>query len=167
MDFGTTIVGVIVLLICIIPFVVLNKNNRNRKKLVADRLSQLAERSNCSISQYDIWNNSAVGIDDTTHQAFFTRKINDSETAHQINLLEVQKCRVMNTGKAVNRAEGNQKVIEKLELVLTYRDKDKRETVLEFYNRDFDSLTLTGELQLTEKWGKIFNDTVLAFSMQK
>lgn len=167
MDFGSTIVGVIVLLICIIPFVVLSRNNRKRKQIVVDRLNQLAERSNCSISRFDIWNNSAVGIDDTAHQAFFTRKINDTETALQINLLDVQKCRLMNTGRTVNPAEGNQKVIEKLELVFTYRNKDKRETSLEFYNRDFDSLTLSGELQLIEKWGKIFNDTISVFSAQK
>lgn len=167
MDSGATIVGVIVLLICVIPFVLLSRNNRKRKQKVLDRLVRLADQKNCKISRYDIWNNSAVGIDDTARWAFFTRKVNEVSIEYRVNLGEVQKCRVINSGRTVSRTDGNHRVIEKLELAFTYRDKNKGETALEFYNRDFDSPTLSGELQLTEKWGTVFSDTLSAFSGQK
>lgn len=165
MDSGATIVGIIVLLICVTPFVLLSRNSRKRKQEVLDRLVRLADQKNCKISRYDIWNNSAVGIDDTARWVFFTRKVNGAQTEYRINLAEVQKCRMLNSHRTVSRADGNQKMIDRLELAFTYRDKNKGETVLEFYNRDFDSPTLSGELQLTEKWGKIFSDTLSAISM--
>lgn len=84
-----------------------------------------------------------------------------------ITLSEVQKCRVINSESTVNHTGGTHKVIEKLELTFTYRDKGKPEAVLEFYNTDSDSLTLTGELQLAEKWNKIANDCLSAIPLQK
>lgn len=167
MDLGTTIVGIVIILICIIPFALMSINNKKKEKKLLQGLSALAERNSCKISRYELWNNSTIGIDDTSVTIFYTRKSKDNETSQQINLAEIQKCRVINSNRTVSNKEGNFKVVEKLELAFSFQDKTISEVVLEFYNADHDSLTLMGELQLVEKWCKIFNDKISEMTKQK
>jgi hypothetical protein len=46
-------------------------------------------------------------------------------------------------------------------------DKNKPDTKVEFYNADYDRLTLTGEVQLSEKWCKILNDKIAELAKVK
>lgn len=167
MDLGTSIVGVIIILICIIPFALMSINRRKKERKLLQGLTEIAQRNNCKISRYELWNNSTIGIDDTTLMIFYTRKSKDIETSQQINLAEIQKCRIVNLSRTVSNKDGNFKVTEKLELAFSFQDKNRGEVVLEFYNTDYDSSTLTGELQLVEKWCKLFNDKISETSKQK
>ncbi len=167
MNLGATIVGIVIVGLCIIPFILISANSRKKKERLLQGLFGLAQKNKGEISRYDLWNNSTIGIDDTAHTIFFTRKVKETETLQMIHLAEVQKCRVINSGRAVRQTVGNHQVIEKLELEFAYWDKVKTATVLEFYNTDSDSLTLTGELQLAEKWNKIVNDCLSAIPLQK
>jgi len=49
-------------------------------------------------------------------------------------------------------------VVDKLELSFYPVEKGKPEISIEFYNDEYDSLTLSGELQLAEKWEKLLNE---------
>lgn len=167
MDLGTTIVGIVIILICIIPFALMSINNRKKEKKLLQGLTEIAESNNCKISRYELWNSSTIGIDDTSLMIFYTRKSKDIETSQQINLAETQKCKLVNSSRTVSNKEGNFKVVEKLELAFSFQDKSKSEVALEFYNADHDSLTLMGELQLVEKWCKIFNDKISEMTKQK
>jgi len=167
MDLGTTITGIVIILICIIPFALMSINSRKKEKKLLQGLTEIAERNNCKISRYELWNSSTIGIDDTSLIIFYTRKSKDIETSQQINLVEIQKCRLVNLSRTVSNKDGNFKVIDKLELAFSFQDKNRNELILEFYNADYDSLTLTGELQLAEKWCKIFNDKISEMIKQK
>ncbi len=167
MELGTTIVGIVIILICIIPFALMSINNKKKEKKLLRGLSAFAERNSFKISRYELWNNSTIGIDDTSLTIFYTRKSRDIETSQQINLAEIQKCRVINSSRTWSNKDGNFKVIDKLELVFSFQDKGKNEVVLEFYNAEYDSSTLTGELQLVEKWCKIFNEKISEMTKPK
>ena len=167
MDIGTSIIGIILILTCIIPFVIMNINSRKREKKLLHELFTFAERNNCKISQHELWNNSLIGIDETANVIFFTKKLKDNEISQQINLTEIQKCRVVNSSRTVNNKDGNFKVVDKLELAFTFHDKNKVEIIIAFYNADYDSLTLSGELLLAEKWCKIINDKISASRQKK
>lgn len=167
MDLGTTIIGIVFILICIIPFALMSIRSKKKKKKLLQGLFEIAEKNNCKISRYELWNNSTIGIDDTALMIFYTRKSKDIETSKQINLVEIQKCRVVNSSGTLGNKDGNLMVADKLELAFSFQDKSKNEVVLEFYNVNYDSLTLTGELQLIEKWCKIFNDKISEMSKQK
>lgn len=167
MDLGATIVGIVIVGVCIIPFVLINRNSRKKKERLLTGLFGYAEKNNDKISRFDVWSNSTIGIDDTSRRIFFTGKVNETEIFQLIPLDEIQKCRLINSSRTVNHKDGNYKVIDKLELAFTYWEKGKPETVLEFYNRETDSLTLTGELQLTEKWNAIANESISAMLQRK
>jgi len=167
MDVGTSLIGLIFLLFCVIIFVILSRSNRKREKKLLQSLRRLAEQSNCKIMQHDIWNNSVIGIDHTANVVFAIRNTNNNSVCFQINLSEIQKCSVINTRKTGGNKEDNFREIEKLELSFTYSDKNKPVTVFDFYNAGYDTSSLNGELQLIERWCKIANDKFTLLSLKK
>ncbi|MBX2926231.1 MAG: hypothetical protein KF852_00220 [Saprospiraceae bacterium] len=156
MDSGTALVGGILILICILPFVLMNMSAKKKKRQFLQLLFDLAGKNNGKISQHDHWNGTAIGLDETTNTIFFIKKLKEDVTSRQVNLAEVQKCRVVQTHNAASGKGGSAPVIEKIELAFAYRDKGRAETTLEFYNDETDSF-LSGELQQAEKWSKIAN----------
>jgi len=164
MDSSTTITMGIFILICIILFVIINGNKKKKAKQFLQTLNDFAEKENCKISTYDIWNNSVIGIDDATNRVFVIRKINDNETSQRINLAEIFRCRVVEVSRTSGPKEGNMKAFDRIDLVFSNKDKSKVDIVVEFYNANTDRLTLTGELQLAEKWCKITNDKIASIS---
>ena len=166
MDLGATIVGIAILVLCSIPFIVISRNHRQRKQNLLQGLINFARKNQGNISRYDVWNKSIIGMDDTTPRIFFAKKAAHGEIQQMISLAEVQKCRVVTSDRLIGQDVANQKVIEKLELIFTHWEKSTPESVVEFYNTDTDIPTLTGELQLAEKWCKMVNDG-LATQLQR
>ena len=162
MDLGTTITAVGLLLIVIIPFIIMSVNNNKKVKNIQQELFDIAEQNNSKITRHNSWDNFLIGIDDTTSKLFFIRKINNNQTAKEVDLAEIQKCQVLNNSRTVSNKEGKVKVTDQVVLLLTYYDKSKKEIALEFYNVDHDGFMLKGEVQLAEKWSKIINEAISA-----
>ncbi len=74
-----------------------------------------------------------------------------------MNLNEISKCQVINSSRTLNNKEGIVKLVDKLKLTFTPLDKNKPDIILECYNVAFDNLTLSGELQLVDKWCTLSN----------
>ena len=159
MESGTTIVGIIIVIICIIPFALISFKRRKHTKRQLSRFIHFAEKNNRKVSRFDVWNNAAIGIDDAARTVFYTRNSGDQKAAQHIQLADISKCRIVNTGRAVNNKGGNYSVVDKLELGFSFHD-NRNEIFLELYNVAHDNLTLNGELQLGEKWCKIVNDKI-------
>jgi len=164
MDSGTTIAGGIFILFCIILFILVNRSKKKKEKQFLLPLSRLAEKENCKVSRYDIWNDSVIGIDEATSLVFVIRKINDTETSQRINLAEIFRCRVAEVSRISGPKEGNLKAFDRIDLVFVCKDKSKADIVVEFYNANTDRLTLTGELQLAEKWCMLLSNKVASIS---
>jgi hypothetical protein len=145
----------------------MHRNSQKRDKKMLQELQIFAESNNCKISQHELWNNSQIGVDETANAVFFIKKLKEKEIKQQINLNEIEKCRVINSGRTVSNKNGSHKVVDKLDLAFTFHDKNNGEITIEFYNSDYDSLTLSGELQLVEKWYKIINDRISSSRKKK
>ena len=157
MDLGVTLTGVIIVLLCIIPFVVMSQNSKRKKQQKLQNLFDFAAKNEGNITQHDLWHKSSIGLDETKNTIFFIRILQDKEITQVVKLGDMQKCQLINTGRTLNEQESPIKVIDKLELAFTPKDKQQASIVLEFFKVDSDSLTLTGELQLAEKWANLAN----------
>jgi hypothetical protein len=146
---------VMVVLIFVVPSIWMYLSRMKSEKQFKKKLFNFAESMNSTISELDFWKKSAIGIDKTLHKLFYIRITNSEEYKKEIDLTEIQKCRVLNASRSMNNRNGNFTAIDKLELIFTYRDKNKSEIALEFYNPIHDSLSLAGEVQLIEKWLRI------------
>ncbi len=166
MDFGV-IFGLVILIIIVLAVVIVNNNKKNKKKQFVQTLSDLAEKSNCKISEYDLWNNTLIGIDNAAHKLFFIRKTAEIAITNVIDLQGIQKCRVINSSRVVTNNDSNHNVIDKLELALTSPDAKVADILLEFYNTNRDNLFLNGELPLTEKWAAIVNTNIAGIRQHK
>jgi len=161
------IFGLVILIIIALAVVILNNNKKNKKKQFIQKLFDLAEKSNCKISDHDLWNNTLIGIDKDAHKLFFIRENANNSISNEIDLTGIQKCRVINSSRVVTNNETNHTVIDKLELALTSPDAKIADTMLEFYNTNRDNLFLNGELQLADKWASIVNENIAGITQRK
>lgn len=158
MDSKIIIGGAFAILI-IILYVISSRNKRKREKMFIGILSDLVG-NNSRISMYDIWGSSIIGADESINHVFFIKNIFDDETFQSIQLPEILKCKVNEVSRTVSIKGSGIKAIEKVELVFIYLDKNKPDSVIEFYNQDTGKLDLSGEFQLAEKWNKLLNESI-------
>lgn len=137
--------------------------NRRREKGIFKVLHSFAAEHNSTITSSDHWADTLIGIDqDNAKKLFFIRSANNHTIKEVINLWEVRSCRLASTARSVTFDRQAVRVVDRIELIFTFIDSARNEVALEFYNNDYDSLTLTGELQLAQKWLEIVNGILVS-----
>lgn len=150
MDTGTAIVALIIILIGIFPFVLINRKRKGAEKKLLKKFTELAQQHNCRISQYQLFSNAILGMDENTGMVFFLKNNNDKFTKQQINLADIEKCRIE---IAVVSGNGEDTAaFDKVDLLFTYRDKKMPDSRIGVYNGATDGVSLSDEIMLTEKW---------------
>ncbi|OFY17173.1 MAG: hypothetical protein A2X02_02780 [Bacteroidetes bacterium GWF2_29_10] len=139
----------------------MRQNRKKREKQLFKSLSNIAEKQNCKITQYECCIELAIGLDKTANYLFFFNRFKDKEIAKYVNLAEIQNCKLVNTTRNINNKYGNYKVIDKLELKFSPIDKNKPYVFFEFYNAE-EGLQLTEERNLIEKWEKIITERLVS-----
>lgn len=148
MDLGSAIFGIFALACFIVPVIYLQRAKKKERTKFLKGFTDLAEQQQLSISEHDFWNHCfAIGIDTSKNKLFYLKKQKETEQKFLIDLSEVEYCRVNNINRSVNQ----DKIIERLELVFTFRNSKLPQKALEFYNKD-ETMALHDELQLIEKW---------------
>jgi hypothetical protein len=150
-----TIITVLVLLVfCILPVVIINQKRKKKASESLQLLKTFAEENQCKITEQELFNQIIIGIDKDAHQLFFIRTTEEKKSQQRINLSEVKKCRMEETGRTVDSGH----VIEKIDLAFAPIASNQKEIILNIYNADYDNLTLSGEIQFAEKWVQFIND---------
>lgn len=162
MESGTTIVGIFILLICILPFVMVSVSNKRKKKNKLQALMHYAQVNHAQISLHEIWANTAIGIDQMQNKLFYMTQINDQKVFQKLDLSEFGSCKIVNISNTFQGKSSNYKVIEKLDLLLSYLDPKKGSVELNVYNISHQNLTITGELAIAEKWEKLINEKLIS-----
>lgn len=162
MDFNIILGWSITLLAIAGLIVFIRVRNKNRDKRTLAVLQTFARENNSEISYYDTWDKTLIGIDNKEiNRLFFIRNIPDREIRELINISEVADCRMSKTERKVKYDKETVNVIDRIELIFSFYNQ-KPEIALEFYNTDYDQLTLSGELQLAQKWTGIIKSIVSA-----
>lgn len=150
MDLVSSLIGLGLVMLTILPFVYFHFSLKKKKQEFIKEYLGLAAQHQAVITQYDVWSNYfAIGMDRRSNKLFYYRKLEGKEEKALINLSDIAKCRVHNLKKTQN---GDQ-VIDRLELVFTYRNAKSPEQALMFFSKE-EFMTHNGELQLVEKWSK-------------
>lgn len=157
--------GILTLITFVMVFAALVVHFYYRKKIRSEAeislLNTFALEHNSTISVHDIWDRVHIGMDNqATHQLFFIRSTPGHEAREAIDLAAVKNCRLDRRVRSYSGSKDKVGIIEKIDLVLSFMEAGKPALRLEFYNNDYDALTLTGELQLAMKWEGIVNDAI-------
>jgi hypothetical protein len=158
MDLGTIITTLVFIAIVTVPFLLTGYSKKRKRNNLFRRLTEMAEDENCIITQHEFCGNFVIGLDGMAGRLFFFKKVENLEIAKSVNLREFKSCRFINSNRTVNDKKSSYNVVDKLELCFYPNDKSKPDISVELYNDEYDSLTLTGELQLAEKWEKLLNE---------
>ncbi|WP_294822982.1 hypothetical protein [uncultured Flavobacterium sp.] len=150
MDLQTTIIGMVLIALCIVPFVLINKKKKAKQEALVKQLAAQAITSGCSITRHDLWHNTVIGIDDSAKCLFFFRKTKYGEVQKQAHLAGISNAYIDGTGNA----------IDKLELVLVHNNSNEPDTVLEFYNSN-TFMQINTELALVKKWQGIVEENLI------
>ena len=155
MELGTIIITLIVIIACVIPFVLISGSIRKKNQAVLQKLVALAKNQQTGIGQFDVWFNTAIGSDNSLDYLFFIKKTGGLDLDQTVKLSEIKDCKVVDTSRSIKSKDGDIKVTDKLELVLSFKTPQKDDLVLVFYDGNTDSLTMTGELQIINKWNNL------------
>lgn len=161
MNSGTIIVGAISIAVCVAPFALMIRGMKRKEKYLLQSIFAIANNDNCKISQHEVSEEFAIGIDEKANQLFFFRKTSENESAQHINLSEIKSCKVIKMGQSFNNKNESDKTIDRLELQFSFLDKNNPDNSLVFYNAD-ESAQPSGEIIIIEKWAKIVNDKLMS-----
>lgn len=160
MDFKTIIIWVIILGVTIVPFILIAVRKNLKEKKILMELKNFAEQNNSELSVHEQKENILIGLDKSSKKLFFIKRNKENGPEKAIDLSEFKSCKVINTTRTVGEGATRQSVIDKIDIVLYYCDKNKSFEQLEFYNNKYDRLVLSGEVQLAEKWSEIINSAI-------
>lgn len=145
MDLNIIIMSAVIIAICLLPIVLLNRKQKQKKARIKNILSIIAKTKSGEITSHEICGQIAVGM---THNdeafVFYKKHEDDSESKSCVLLSEVKQYTLIQT----SRNSGN---IGKLILNFEMVDKSKPDISIELFNAS-ESFQLAGELQLIEKW---------------
>lgn len=156
MELGSAIVGAVSIAAFTLPVVLMTRNRRKKGKHFKDLLTQLAAQHDCQIDQHEIFGNFAIGLNANKNFVFFCKETEEKVDEKVVDLGKIRNCEVLSTSRTLKVKEGNQRVIDRIELDFIPGAKGTAETKIEFFNADLFP-QLSGELQSAEKWSKLIN----------
>jgi hypothetical protein len=161
MNFNIVLSWSIVLLAVIALVLYLKEKNRKKDEKTLEPLLALAREQNAEISQYNSWDRSLIGIDNNeSGKMFFIRSIPGMQVREVIDLSEVADCKMVKIERKVKYNKEIVTVTDRILLVISFLNH-KPEIRLEFYNDDYDQLTLSGELQLAQSWTSLIKSILI------
>ncbi|MCB0461514.1 MAG: hypothetical protein R2816_05750 [Flavobacteriaceae bacterium] len=156
MDSGVTLIGIFIVVLCAIPFVIPYINRKKIEKQFLLSLKELAKQNDCSINQYEIFGNFAIGIDESKNFVFFTLNEEEGLNKQCVNLSMIKTCIINKTYRLTAKKE---KITDKLSLYFSFKEKSNPDIALDFYNSNVN-YQLNGEIQIIEKWNQVINNAL-------
>ncbi len=159
MESGMLIMCVVLTALLISPFIFFRDGKRkSRTKNLLNNLADMAKIENCNVSMHEVWNDAAIGINKEAHKLFYVQGKESAITHIMVHLEDIKRSRVSVVSRTIERKSDSQKIIEKISIVLEHKSSVHPDVILSFYDADTDGLTLSGELQLAEKWNGIIGE---------
>lgn len=152
MDWGTALVGVISILICIVPFVGMYYKRVKNKNKMLQSLKVLEDKTDCKISHHEFCGDFVLGIDETRNYVFFFKQKKEEAISKFVDLSEVQACQVVKNKRNIEKVS----FTERVELNFIPTNKSKKEVRFELFDEAIN-MQLSGELQFADNWSKKIN----------
>lgn len=155
MDISTTIIGLILLALFVLPvFYAVKKSSASNKEILA-RFRAEAAKHGMNLSKLDQWNNAVIGVDLTSRKLLYLKADEKHPKVILVDLTQVKKCETSEVSRLKKSSNGGkEKVIESIHLAFTFPDPKISDVKLEIYDASHD-LGLDGEIQLAEKWANL------------
>ena len=153
-------VGVVLVLICTAPFIILNQQRKRKKNNRLKTINYEANKLQCKIDTHEFCGNYLIGIDSNKKVVFFNKELKEQPEENTIELSLYKKCYINTQYINLKTKDHSFKEIETLSLAFIPIVKNKPEVKLEFYNTDINMM-LSGELASIKKWENKNNEQLV------
>ena len=157
MDLNTTIIGLLILALFILPVILISRSGKSKgKKFEKDFFSE-SSKNELIISEKALWDEQAIGIDIVKNKIIYL----DWSGPERIDyIFELKDVKVFESEPSLgerNKKNFSYKKVERLGLRFCFKDSAKRDLNITFYiagiGQQFDD-----QVTLFEKWSKIIRD---------
>lgn len=156
MDITSTFVEVILVLICSVPFIILNQQSKKSKKNRLKSLNSEAKKLQCKIDTHEFCGDYLIGIDTEKSVLFFNKKLKEKTEDNSVSLSQVKECNICTEYQDIKTKGQSFKEVEQLYLSFIPLIKNQPEIKLIFFDADINMM-LSGELESIKKWLNITN----------
>lgn len=147
-------IGISLLILTTIPFVMISRKQKIRKRKKIESLRLFAQEYNATLFQTEMWGNYALGLDNFNDQLFY---IGRSDEKIIVDLSTIKYCEVNKITESSD-PEGVNLYTTGVELIFYGRKSDP--VILPFYDSVYDSPQMNFEIQLAKKWENIINTDI-------
>ena len=153
MDRDITVIGVVLVLTVLSPFVLHYISGKRKEKRFLGELKAMAGAGKFHLNHFDSWrNNYAIGLSEETGILFYVNRLKNLRSL--VDLSEVADCRLSAVNRQVTGGNSSPVLVGRLDLVISYQDRNIKETVLEFFDSD-EFITPDLELPVIRKWHEL------------
>lgn len=152
MESTSTIIGVIITLIVILPILFIQKSQISKKKKSKKGFIDEAQKNNLKVTEPDFWGSYyALAIDENQNKLIYSKIIDEEHNTIIIDVEEIASCEIVRTNRTFKSNKVFKTETDKIDLVIGFKNSNKAKEVLEFYNVDVN-IEMTNEVPLLDKW---------------
>jgi hypothetical protein len=160
MDIRATIIFLIIAGVIALPFIFYSLIQKFKRDRFIKQFTQLTRSEGFEISMKELWGKDyAIAIDGQSKRLIYTRRSGKNLIYKTIDLIKMEKCRIMKTDIMVEGINGQRPESNKLDLILIPKISSDPEVILEFYNNASFMPSQEHHGQI-EKWMQIVRDHI-------
>ena len=158
MDIQNTIIGVVIIIACFTPIIIMTIRRKKREKAKLQSIKKVAEQSNSIIEEFECEGDFALGFDKKNSKVFFLKVGENSET-QQVDLREVKNVYVDKKARIAGPEGESVSVIGTVDLCFSLQNK--AQSVIKFsLFTDTHKAQLGDELKKKKKWASKLNEHI-------
>lgn len=150
MESGMIFISITLITICALPFILMNISAKKHEKILKSALQTAITKKNGQLTDYEIHNNYALGIDAIAQQLYFYKKTKDNSLLKTINLHQVKACEIKKDLHNTIHNKASYEITQRLKLSFIATGNGNTQEI-ELFNYD-ESTQLNGEIALAERW---------------
>src|SRR5690606_36049536 len=106
MDLGTILTAIIMLSICIVPFILMNRRKKKRIKQLYNNFITYISSNNLTIGQHEVCGDFVLGVDNTSKYILFIKQSKSISTEVCIPIASVSSCQLEKVYDADSNTKG-------------------------------------------------------------
>jgi hypothetical protein len=161
MDSTSTIIGLVILALIILPFALLTRKSKGIEKQHKLALAAFAQGEDCEITKQEIDGDLCIGIDENKNKLFFLSYFKNEAHTASVDLSQMESCNIIKTHKEGMKDVGDSYSIASLLMNFKPKTSSLSQVNLEFYN-SAKKVQVGTEYVFLREWSKLVNDQLKA-----
>jgi hypothetical protein len=158
MDTSSIIIGVVTLIICAIPFILVSRGNKKRHTEHLKLLSNWISENKLTLDKIETHSDFILGLD-SKEKTFVFFKASENNRVEKIRLNNISKVNLVKETVVLNDNNGINSRIKNVLLEFSLKSPSVQSIQFELFNIEKNH-QLSGEIQLGQEWVKYLNNSL-------